>query len=125
MGKQLALYLFTCGPLVITTAAWAKLYWTRQWPHRIALTALGIVSGNAALAAVTVLYYELGPTRAWLPPWQDPEVLNLAFLSLLAPVGMIAGIIAGVKGAPKWLVGTLEIASLPLAVVGFFAVVSV
>ena len=103
-------------------AAWTTLYRTRQrgWPRPVALIALSIVSANALLAAGLFLRYELKPSPE-LPPWQDPEILTLALLFLLAPVGMIAGLIAAVNGAPKWLICILEIASLPLFVVGVLA----
>ena len=38
---------------------------------------------------------------------------------------MVLGLIAGVRGTPKWLVGIVELASVPLLVVGFFAVMAV
>jgi hypothetical protein len=100
-----------------------KLYCARrrQWPNTIALVALGIVSANAALAAGTFLYYQFRPSRTWLPPWQDPQILTLAMLFLLAPIGMIFGIVAVARGAPKWLICIVEIASVPLLVVGFMA----
>jgi hypothetical protein len=41
----------------------------------------------------------------FLPPWQDPEILQLGSLFLLALIGMILGVVAGVRGAPKWLIG--------------------
>jgi hypothetical protein len=66
------------------------------------------------------LYYELRPPH-FLPPWQDPEILQLGLLFLLAPIGMIVGLVALVRGAPKWLIGIVEIASLPLFVVGIMA----
>jgi hypothetical protein len=34
---------------------------------------------------------------------------------------MILGVVAGVHGAPKWLIGIVEIASVPLLVVGLMA----
>jgi hypothetical protein len=46
-------------------------------------------------------------------------------LFFLAPVGMIVGLVAAAYGAPKWLIIPLEIASLPLLVVGFLEGVSV
>ena len=92
----------------------------RQSPHPLALVALGIVSANGALAAGTFLYYELRPP-SHLPPWQDTEILQLGLLFLLAPVGMILGVVAGIQGAPKWLICIVEIASVPLFVVGLMA----
>jgi hypothetical protein len=119
--------MLTCGPLVLTLFAWAKLYWERQRrsPHALTLVALGMVSANAALAATTFLYYELKPPSHFLPPWQDPEILQLGILFLLAPIGMILGFVAGLRGAPKWLILVVEIASVPLLVVGFMASVTV
>jgi hypothetical protein len=116
-------YILTCCPLLLILAAWMKLYWgrQRQWPNALALLALGIVSANAALAATTFLYYELKPPSHFLPPWQDPQILTLGLLFLLAPIGMILGIVAGVHGAPKWLICIMEIASVPLLVVGIMA----
>lgn len=122
MSSRIILYILTCGPLLLTLAAWMKLYWApRHQRHALALLALGIVSANAALACGTFLYYELRPSSNFLPPWQDPEILHLGLLFLLAPIGMILGLVAGARGAPKWLIGIVEIASLPLDVVGIMA----
>ena len=119
MTQRLIPYLLTCGPFVLALAAWTKLYWARQWPRPIALIALGILSANAALAAGTYLYYGFKPSP--LPPWQNPEILHLAMLFLLAPIGMIVGFVAAVRGAPKWLTCIVEIASVPLFIIGVMA----
>jgi hypothetical protein len=119
MTLRLIPYLFTCGPFVLALAAWTKLYWVQQWPRPIALVALGILSANAALAASTYLYYGFKPSP--LPPWQNPETLHLGLLFLLAPIGMIVGFVAAVRGAPKWLICIVEIASVPLLVIGVMA----
>ena len=123
MTERVIPYLLTCGPFVLTLAAWARLYREPRWPPPIPVLALGIVSANAALAAVTFIYYDLRPSP--LPPWQNLQILTLGLLFLLAPIGMIVGFIAGARGAPKWLVCIVEIASVPLLVVGFFAVAAV
>ena len=125
-GKAIA-YLLTCGPIIVTVPAWVKLYRARlqQWPRALTLTTLGIVTANSGLAAGTYLYFESRPRFGFLPPWQDPEILQLGMLFLFAPVGMILGAVAGARGAPKWLVWIVEIASLPLLVVGFFAAAAV
>jgi hypothetical protein len=34
---------------------------------------------------------------------------------------MILGVVAGVRGAPKWLICVVEVASLPLFAVGLMA----
>jgi hypothetical protein len=122
MSGRFILYILTCGPLLLTLAAWMRLYWApRDQRHALALLALAIASANAALACGTFLYYELRPPSHFLPPWQVPEILQLSFLFLLAPVGMILGVVAGFRGAPKWLIGIVEVASLPLFVVGIMA----
>jgi len=122
MNGRFILYILTCGPLLLTLAAWMRLYWApRDQRHALALLALGIASANAALACGTFLYYELRPLSHFLPPWQDPEILQLGLLFLLAPIGMILGVVAGVRSAPKWLIGIVELASLPLFVVGIMA----
>jgi len=102
-----------------------KLYLARQrqspHPLALALVALGIVSTSAAFAAGTFLYYQFRPPPSWLPPWQDPEIAQVGLSCLLAPVGMIVGIVAGIHGAPKWLIYIVEIASVPLLVVFLMA----
>lgn len=115
--------LFSCGPLVLTFAAWARLYWVRdrQWPRCLAVIALSIVTANAMFAAGTYAYYLMHPPSPSLPPWKDPQFLNFGLLFLLAPVGMIVGGIAATRGTAKWLIWALEVASIPLLVLGFFA----
>ena len=61
-------------------------------------------------AAGTFVYCEFRPPSHHLPPWEDPEILFLALLFLLAPIGMILGAVAGARGAPKWLICVVEIA---------------
>ena len=123
MTQWLIPCLLSCGPFVLTLAAWIRLFRGSQWPRPIALVALGIVSANAAFATYTFLYYHFKSYS--LPPWKDPVILNFGLLFLLAPIGMIAGSIAGGRGAPKWLVWTVEIASVPLLLIGFLASMSV
>jgi hypothetical protein len=38
---------------------------------------------------------------------------------------MIVGFVAAVRGAPKWLICLVEVASVPLLVVGFLATAAV
>lgn len=123
MTGKVVLYVLTCGPLALTLFAWMRLYWARQRqrPDAFALLAFSIVSANAVFAAGTFLYYQFRPPATFLPPWKDPQILDLGLLALLAPIGMILGAVAGVHGAPKWLVCVMEIASVPLLVVGAMA----
>jgi hypothetical protein len=123
MSRDITLYVLTCGPLILIIAAWIRIYWERQRrpPHALGLLALGIVSANAAFSAATFLYYEWRPPSHFLPPWQDPKILDLGLLFLLSPIGMILGLIAAVRGAPRWLIWIVEIGSLPLLAVGLMA----
>ncbi len=123
MMVRLLPYLLTCGPFVLTLAAWIKMTRVRPVPSPLTWAALVIVSANAALGAGTYLWYGFRPTH--LPPWKDPETLTLAILFFTAPIGMIVGLIAAARRAPPWLVILLEIASLPLLLVGFLEGVSV
>jgi len=118
--------LFSCGPLALTIAAWLCLYWVqnRQRP-RLAVLALSIVTANALFAAWTYTYYLMHPPSPSLPPWKDPQILNFGLLFLLAPIGMIVGGVAATRGTAKWLTLVIEVASVPLLVLGFFASVAV
>jgi hypothetical protein len=117
--------MLTCGPVVLALGAWTKLYWSRQRPGIYGLVALGVVTANAGLAAGSFLRYRLKSSASWVPGWEDPQVLTMGLLFLLAPLGMILGLVAGACGAPKWLIGIVEIASLPLLVVGYLASLAV
>jgi hypothetical protein len=122
-------FLLLCvyGPLLLTLAVWIRVLVVRQlgWPSATALTALGVVTANASLAAGIVLYYHFRPTSPQLPPWQDQQILTLALLGLLAPVGIVVGIVAAARGAPNWLILIIEIASVPLLLIGILAGASV
>jgi hypothetical protein len=72
-------------------------------------------------AAGTYAYYLLHPPSPSLPPWKDPQILNFGLLFLLAPIGMIVGGVAATRGTAKWLILVIEVASIPLLVLGFFA----
>jgi hypothetical protein len=126
MGLRLIPVLLTCGPLVLTVCVWARLYTRRRfgWPKPVVLAALGIASANAAYAAFVYLYYSLKPSQP-LPPWKDPETLDLALLFLTAPIGIIVTIVAAAKGAQKWLIVALIIALVTLSLVGMLEGISV
>jgi hypothetical protein len=126
MVRQQMLYSFTCGPALLMCIACAVtlVRIKRQSPTLLGAVALAVATGNAALAAGTVLYYEARPAPD-LPPWKDPEILNLGLLFLSAPIAMALAVWAGLRGAPKWLAWTIGLGSVPLMVVGFFASVAV
>ena len=116
------LCFLTCGPFFLMLAAWASVFsGRRQRLGAAVLTALCVTSANAAFSAGLFLYYHCKPPSPVLPPWQDPEVLSFGLLCLFAPAGMILGFAAALRGAPKWLIFILEIASVPMLVVGLFA----
>jgi hypothetical protein len=118
--------LFSCGPLALTIAAWIGLSWVRGLQRlRLAIIALSIVTANATFAAGTYAYYRVHPPSPSLPPWRDPQILNFGLLFLFAPIGMIVGGIAATRGTAKWLILILEVASIPLLVLGFFAAAAV
>ena len=61
----------------------------------------------------------------YLPPWKDPETLDLALLFLLAPLGIVSTVVAGLRGASKWVVVPLVVALVVLFLVGLLEGVSV
>ena len=123
MARQLILYSFTCGPALLMFAAWFPILRQvkRQSPTLLGVIALAVATANAVLAACTVLYYEARPAP-YLPPWKDPEIMDLGLLFLSAPIGIALAMGAGSRGAPKWLVWTVGLGSVPLMIIGFLAV---
>jgi hypothetical protein len=122
MTSRFIPWLLTCVPLVLAIAAWVELYRRRKKStlSPVVFVALGLASANALLAASEFTYYEFRPAH-FVAPWNDPQILALASLFLLAPAAMIAGAVAAARGAPKWLICIVEIASIPLLIIGFFA----
>jgi|GEM_PF-3007232 len=111
--------LLTCGPALLSTFAMlraAKDYRAGQL-RSLPLWAVGSAWLVTGYAAYIFLYYTLKPSPG-LPPWKDPETLHLGLLFLLAPVGLIATAIAGVRGASRWTVLPLLAALLVLFFVG-------
>jgi hypothetical protein len=125
MTHRDAWWLFTCAPLVLTLAGWARVLWV--WRERRldswGLTALIIATANAALAAAYAGYYRFKPSS--LPPWKDPQTLALGTFFITAPLAMTVGFVAVAFKASKWLIAIVEISSLPLLVVGLYAAASV
>ncbi len=80
MSGRFILYILTCGPLLLTLAAWMRLYWApRDQRHALALLALGIASANAALACGTLL---LQRTPAKAPDYWSLTKLGYNFILL-------------------------------------------
>ena len=125
--SEITSYLFTCGPLVLALAAWVRIFQTHRlgWPGTFSFVALLVVTANAGFAAATTLYFDLSGRSTYSPPWQNKEILNLATLFFLAPIGMALGYKATKRGAPKWLTWTLQLASALLFIIGFLCCLSV
>jgi hypothetical protein len=89
MSGRFILYILTCGPLLLTLAAWMRLYWApRDQRHALALLALGIASANAAFGLwhVPVLRVEAAlPFSAALGKTRKSFSLACCFCSL--PLG--------------------------------------
>jgi hypothetical protein len=119
MKVPLVPLLLTCGPLLLSTAAAVETIkdYRRGQLRALALAAVAAAWSVSAYAASVFLYYTLKPSP-YLPPWKDPETLSLALLFLLAPVGLVATVIAGIRGASKWTVLSLVAAMLVLSFVG-------
>ena len=119
--------LLTCGPAVLS--AFASVRALREYRssriRRSVLWAVGSGVLITAYAAYTFVHYTLKPPPNSPPPWQDPETLDLAMLFFLAPVGLIFTVVAGARGASKWVVAPLIVALLVLFFVGLIAGVSV
>lgn len=92
----------------------------------MAAVALAVTTAVAIYSAVISVYYAFGASTSSLPPWKDPYVLDMGMLFLLAPVGAVLGlVVAGKRAGPAWLIALIEIASLPLFLLGLMAAGSV
>jgi hypothetical protein len=60
--------------------------------------------------------------RALSSPVERPRDHGLGLLFLSAPIGIALAMGAGSRGAPKWLVCTVGLGSVPLMIIGFLAV---
>lgn len=122
MIGQLIFGLLACVPLLLVLATWTRLTRTRQWPSWLPVVTLSWVTAIAIYSAVLFIYYTFRPAAPSLPPWQNPEILDFAMLFLLAPIGMILGAISGGwRKAPAWLILVVEIACVPLLLLGVIA----
>ena len=78
----------------------------------------------SGLAAFIYIHYTLNPPPN-LPPWKDPETLDLGLLFLLGPAGFILALNAGQRGASRWVVVPLLAASSVLFLLGLLEGASV
>ncbi len=114
--------LMILGSLAFVLAAWLIHSWQRHRGLQIwTLLALIVVSANAIYALSLYVHFSLHPTPSSLPPWKDPETLDFGLLFLSAPLGIVAGIVAGLRGAQKWLIAMLMLASVSLFLLGLLA----
>jgi hypothetical protein len=118
--------LLTCGPAVLSTFALLKSL--RDYKRgEIRTIPLGMIFGAwliTAYAAYIFVLYTVRPSPN-LPPWKDPETLDLGLLFLLAPLGFVFTILARLRGASKWVVVPLAVGLLVLFVVGLLEGASV
>jgi hypothetical protein len=126
MRLNLVPLLLSCGPAILSTFALLrtlKEYRSGQL-RAFPLWAVGGAWLITAYAAYIFLRYTLKPSP-YLPPWKDPETLDLALLFFLAPIGLVATVIAGLRGASKWAVVPLATALLVLFLLGLLEVAAV
>jgi hypothetical protein len=118
--------LLTCGPVLLSTFSAAKTIkdYRKGQLQALPLWAVGGAWLIAGYAAYVFLYYTIKPSPD-LPPWKDPETLDLGLLFLLAPVGLVAAVVAGLRGASRWAVVSLVAAMLVLFFVGLIEGASV
>jgi hypothetical protein len=118
--------LLTCGPAVLSTFALVRTLrdYRRGQLRAVPLCAVGIAWSVTAYAGCIFLYYTVRASPD-LPPWKDPETLDLGLLFLLAPFGIVSAVIAGVRGASRWSVISLVAALLLLFVEGLLEAGSV
>jgi hypothetical protein len=116
----------SCAPLVLIIIAWVRIYFVSnaQRLRPIPWIALAIATVNALFAAATYVYYRLHPLSGFVPPWQDPEIGNMGLLFLSAPTAMIVALVAAARGGARWVVAIVELASVPLVIIGFYAVMA-
>jgi hypothetical protein len=118
--------ILTCGPAVLSTFALVrtlKVYKSGQL-RTFPLWAVGVAWLITAYAAFIFLRYTVKPLP-FLPPWKDPETLDLAMLFFLAPIGLASAVVAGLGGASKWVVVSLVVGLLVLFFVGLLEGASV
>ena len=119
-------FILTCGPAGLSTFALVRT-WKEYKGNQLGtfpLYAVGAAWLVTAYAACIFLRYTLKPLT-FLPPWKDPETLDLAMLFFLAPIGFVFAVLAGLRGASKWVVVSLVVALLILFLVGFLEAASV
>ena len=111
--------LLTTGPAILSTFALVRTLkdYRRGQLRSLPLGAVGVCWLITAYAACVFLYYTMKPSPD-LPPWKDPETLDLGLLFLLAPIGVVSTVVAGVRGASRWIVIPLVAAMLILFLVG-------
>ena len=116
--------ILACAPLVLIFLGWCSLalsYPLRR-AKRLSLIALSIGSANAAFASGNYAYYRVHPLAQFLPSWKDPQTLSYGLLFLSAPAAIITGCLAIERAGPKPMLFLVILASVPLCILGLFAV---
>jgi hypothetical protein len=126
MDFHLVPVLLTCSPTLISGLALCRVQWEYK-SGKAKPSAVVAVCGAlliSASAAFIYIYYELKPP-SHLPPWRDPETLDLGLFCVFAPLGLVTAFVATVRGASKWVVLPLLAALSILTLVGFMEAISV
>ena len=126
MSELILSLLLTCGPAIVSGIVLARALKTRL-TSEIQPVALGALTGVLMVALCAAIAFLRGAFRSepTPPPWQDPEPLSLAMQVILAPVGAALTIVAGMRGASKWMIISLLLSMAVLFVVGVLASASV
>jgi hypothetical protein len=102
--------VLTCGPALLSTFALVRTLKDYRGGRIGPFPACAVVGAwlVTAYAAYVFLRYTVKPSPD-LPPWKDSKTLELGLLFLLAPLGLISTIAAGVRGSSRWVVVPLVV----------------
>jgi hypothetical protein len=112
-------------PVLLAITAWFLVWRTKTSLASITKAALILSSAASTWAAILLWRMHLHPEYQRLPPWKDPINLGAGLLGLVAPIGIILGLVAAARGARWWLVALVELICFPLAFLGCAAAASV
>jgi hypothetical protein len=119
MRSLLLPLLIICGPAVASTIALLRAVKEYRSGKLRAFPLCAVVAAWLITAYAPYVFLRYGvKSSSYLPPWKDPETLYLAMLFVLAPVGLGATAIAGLRGASRWVILPLVASLLVLFLVG-------
>jgi hypothetical protein len=118
--------LLTCCPAVLSGYAFFRAF--KQYRSgQIRPYVLWILAAVVLIpiyAFFIYIYFTLRPSP-YRSPWEDSEILDLATLVLLAPIGFLSTMFAGFRGVATRVLIPLIAAMLMLFFLGFLAADSV